>query len=158
MGDRSGIYTKGAIPAQKRAVVLKMESVLGLAAVIGTDVEKQVTWLQSKGLLRPAQPAANRWTCSTGVTSPTYRWRCLNSSCKKSISLRSGTFFEQSRLQLWQWIVLMYWWAKEYPVTDTAEEAEVDKKTAIQIYQYCRDICSWRLLNHDSPLNNNARW
>ena len=35
---------------------------------------------------------------------------------------------------------------------DAAEEAEVDEKTAIQIYQYCRDIWSWRLLNHDSPL------
>ena len=35
---------------------------------------------------------------------------------------------------------------------DAAEEEEVDEKTAIQIYQYCRDICSWRLLIHDSPL------
>ena len=35
---------------------------------------------------------------------------------------------------------------------DAAEEAEVDEKTAIQIYQYCRDLCSWRLLNHDSPM------
>ena len=36
-------------------------------------------------------------------------------------------------------------------VTRAAEKAEV-KKTALQAYQYCRDICSWRLLNHDSPL------
>ena len=43
----------------------------------------------------------------------------------------------------------MYWWAREYPVKDAAEEAEVDEKTAIQAYQYCQ---SWRLLNHDSPL------
>ena len=62
------------------------------------------------------------------------------------------SFFEQSRLQLRQWIVLVYWWAREYPVKDAAEEAEVDEKTAIQIYQYCRDLCSWRLLNHDSPM------
>ena len=46
----------------------------------------------------------------------------------------------------------MYWWAREYSVTDAAEEAEVDKTTAIQIYQYCQDMCSWRLLNHNSPL------
>jgi hypothetical protein len=31
------------------------------------------------------------------------------------------------------------------------EEAEVEKKSAIQAYQYCR-VCSWRLLHHDSPL------
>ena len=46
----------------------------------------------------------------------------------------------------------MYWWAREYPVKDAADEANVDEKTAIQAYQYCRDICSWRLLNHDAPL------
>ena len=55
-------------------------------------------------------------------------------------------------MQLRQWIVLMYWWAYEYPVKDAADEAEVDEKTAIQIYQFCRDICSWRLLNCDAPL------
>ena len=46
----------------------------------------------------------------------------------------SGTFFEQwSCLSLRQWIVLLYWWAREYvyPVTDAAQEAEVDEKTAI---------------------------
>ena len=37
-------------------------------------------------------------------------------------------------------------------MTDAAQEAEVDENTAIQAYIYCRDICSWRLLNRDAPL------
>ena len=45
----------------------------------------------------------------------------------------------------------MYWWARQYPVTDAAQEAKVEN-TAVQAYQYFRDICSWRLLNHDAPL------
>ena len=57
-----------------------------------------------------------------------------------------------SRISLKQWIILFHWWAREYPVTDAAEEAEVDRKTAIRAYQHCRDICGWRLQNHDSPL------
>ena len=61
-------------------------------------------------------------------------------------------FFEKFRLSLRQWLVLFYCWFREYPVTDAAEEAEVEKKSAVQAYQYCRDICSWRLLHHDSPL------
>ena len=133
-----------------------MESVLALAAVIGPDVDKQISWLQSKGLLSRNKVCP---ACSSqmglqqrGDITDQYRRHCPSSSCKKSVSLRSGTFFEQSRLQLRQWIVLLYWWAREYPVKDAAEEANVDEKTAIQIYQYCRDICSWRLLNHDSPL------
>ena len=51
-----------------------------------------------------------------------------------------GLFFEKARISLKQWIVLMYWCTRQYPVTDAAQEAEVKEKTAIQAYQYCRDI------------------
>ena len=37
-------------------------------------------------------------------------------------------------------------------MSDAAEEADVTEATAVQAYQYFRDICSWRLLNHDSPM------
>lgn len=74
------------------------------------------------------------------------------STCRKSVALREGTFFEKTKISLKQWIVLLYWWAREYAVSDAAQEAEVEEKTAIQAYQYCRDICSWRLLNRDAPL------
>ena len=46
------------------------------------------------------------------------------------------------------WVVLMYWWVRQYPVGDAAQEAQVQE---IQAYQYLRDICSWRLLK-DAPL------
>ena len=59
---------------------------------------------------------------------------------------------EKSKLPLQKWLVMMHWWIREYPVTDAAEEAKVTETTAIQVYQYFRDICSWRLLTHDSPL------
>ena len=36
-------------------------------------------------------------------------------------------------------------------MTDAAEEAEMEKM-AVQAYQYCRGVGSWRLMNHDSPL------
>ena len=50
-----------------------------------------------------------------------------------------------------QWLVLLHWWCREYPVLDAAEEAKVSERAAIQIYQYFRDICSWKLLR-DVPL------
>ena len=68
------------------------------------------------------------------------------------MSVREGSFFTKSKLSLTKWLILLYWWSREYPVTDAAEEAEVTETTAIQVYQYFRDICSWRLLTHDSPL------
>ena len=76
----------------------------------------------------------------------------MDSSCKKTVSLQEGTFLAGSKLAHQQWMILLYWWAKQYTVTDAAEEAKVTKASAIQWYQYFRDICSWRLINYDAPL------
>lgn len=37
-------------------------------------------------------------------------------------------------------------------MTDAAQEIQITEATAVQAYQYLRDICSWRLLQHDAPL------
>ena len=37
-------------------------------------------------------------------------------------------------------------------MTNAAEEAQDTETTAIQSYQYLRDMCSWRLLNQNYPL------
>ena len=61
-------------------------------------------------------------------------WWC--STCKTRKSVREGSFFAKSRISLQKWLLLMYLWAREYPVTDAKEEAEVDKHTVIDIYQW----------------------
>ena len=80
------------------------------------------------------------------------RWRCPDSTCKKTRALREGSFFANSKLSLQQWLVIMHWWCRQYPVTDAAEEAKVSQVIAIQCYQYLRDVCRWRLINRDAPL------
>ena len=37
------------------------------------------------------------------------------------------------RLTLQKWMVLIYWWARQYPVGDAEEEAKVSTATAIQV-------------------------
>jgi len=49
-------------------------------------------------------------------------------------------------MTLQQWLLLIYLWAREYPVTDVAEEAEVDKGTAIDVFQWLREVCSTKLI------------
>ena len=75
-----------------------------------------------------------------------YRWRCPVSSCKKSVGIRTGSFFEKTRISLQKWLILIYWWVREYSVTDAMEEASVSKTTAIDVYQWLREICSSKLL------------
>ena len=67
-------------------------------------------------------------------------WWCPH--CKGRKSIRDGSFFAKSRLTLQKWLVLMYFWAREYPVGDAAEEAQVQEK----VYQWLCEVCSTRLI------------
>ena len=41
---------------------------------------------------------------------------------------------------------MLYLWAREYPVSDAAEEAEISSRVAIDIYQWLREVCTAKLL------------
>ena len=62
-------------------------------------------------------------------------------------SIRKGSFFDKSRLTLQKWLLLIYMWVRQYPVKDAHEEAEVGERTAIDVYQWLREVCSQTLLN-----------
>ena len=73
-----------------------------------------------------------------------FSWWCRQCTGRKSI--RDGSFFSKSHLSLQKWFLLMYWWAREFPVTNTAKEAEVDKNAAVDVYRWLREVCSTKLL------------
>ena len=41
---------------------------------------------------------------------------------------------------------MMYMWARQYPVINAAEGAKVNKETAINLFQWLREVCSTKLL------------
>ena len=41
---------------------------------------------------------------------------------------------------------MLYLWARQYPVTDAAEEAKMSLRVAIDIYQWFREVCTTKLL------------
>ena len=47
-----------------------------------------------------------------------------------------GNVFEQTRITLQKWLILIYWWVRELAVTDASEEAEVSKHVGINVYQW----------------------
>ena len=66
--------------------------------------------------------------------------------CKRRKSIREGSFFAKSRLPLEKWMFLLFYWAREYPVTMAAYDTEITEKSAVDIYQFLRDVCSTKLL------------
>ena len=74
-----------------------------------------------------------------------YSWWCRQ--CKTRKSIREGSFFFlKSKLTLQKWLLLIHLWARDCPVTNAMEQAEVDTRTAIDVYQRLREVCTTKLL------------
>ena len=41
---------------------------------------------------------------------------------------------------------MKYWWARQCPVSDCKDEAEIEMHNAIDMYQWLREVCTTRLL------------
>jgi hypothetical protein len=75
----------------------------------------------------------------------TARWRCGRKTCNVERSMRTGSFFQGSKLKWTTLISLLWSWSAREPVTTAAQKAECTLKSAIDWYQFCRDVCSKEL-------------
>ena len=74
-----------------------------------------------------------------------YKWWCK--ACKTSKTIRAGSFFKKSKIPLRTWILLIHLWAYQLPVCTVAQLVEVHKETAINVFQWLREVCSTKLVN-----------
>ena len=49
-------------------------------------------------------------------------------------------FFAKSQLTLQTWVMLLHFWSRQNPVSDTAECAKVALNTAVDVYQWLREV------------------
>ena len=54
--------------------------------------------------------------------------------------------FSKSRLTLQKWLLMMYLWTRDYPVSDASEEAKIDIEIAIDIFQCFREVYSTKFM------------
>ena len=132
-------------------------SLFSLGAIIFGDKSKLIEWMKNKGLL------ASRMDCTKcnngtamvlteqteqGGSKDGYTWR--SPQCYTMKTIRAGSFFAKSKLPLNKWIFLLYLWSLDVGVCTAALQAEISQVTAVDVYQFCRDVCSTRLIN-DGP-------
>ena len=55
-------------------------------------------------------------------------------------------FFFIIKVAIAKWLLMLYLWAREYPVSDATEEAEISSRVAIDIYQWLHEVCTAKLL------------
>ena len=124
-------------------------SIIDIGSVIFGSTDNLISYLQHRQLLADSQTCGNyaipmnlrnKSDISDGLI---FRY----GTCKTTKSLRAGSFFSKSKLPLQKWMVLIYWWVQDYPVSDAAEEAHVGRDTAINVYQWLREVCTTKLLS-----------
>ena len=73
-------------------------------------------------------------------------------------SIRGGnvngqkSFFHNSKVSLRIWLMMIWFWTIEFPVTKAAAQAKIAESSAVAFYQWFRDICSWKLLQQQIVL------
>lgn len=113
---------------------------------ICNNQENFIKWMQEKNLL------AKKWFCmickknyflqKSNEIQDGYRWKCNGRKCNKStISLRKNSFFANSKLPLTILIFLIYEWAQNTPIKNVVHELKLNKKTIIDWFRFCRDVC-----------------
>ena len=70
-------------------------------------------------------------------------WRCT--VCKGRKCIRDNSF-SKSKLSFQKWLVLIFWWSRQFPVTSAASTAEVDVGTAVDVYRWLIEVCTTKLL------------
>ena len=61
-----------------------------------------------------------------------YSWWCRQYKGRKTI--RESSFFSKSKLSLQKCLFVLVLWAKDTPVTDVIDDAEIDKRTGVCTY------------------------
>nr|AAW27522.1 SJCHGC02977 protein [Schistosoma japonicum] len=71
--------------------------------------------------------------------------------------VRTGSFFNQSRLTLWQICMLVFLLVLQLPVTLAASLIHVSEVSSVQLYQHCRDVSTEMLLRLNLSLGGVER-
>eukprot|EP00731_Ephydatia_muelleri_P003003 Em0001g3003a len=77
-------------------------------------------------------------------------WRCPRKGCRQEVALREGTFFEGSRLGIETIMRIVYLWSVKTPLGKMREEIEFAAQTAVDWYNFIRDICAQYFIDHPS--------
>ena len=72
-----------------------------------------------------------------------YVWRCTIKQCGYKISVRAGSWFENSNLTLQQVLKLTYYWVYKTRQDTVRRELKINcEETVVDWYNLCQEVCS----------------
>lgn len=129
-----------------------MTTILQLATYI-SSVQSTIDFLRDQNVL------ATNYVCCTVRCSVVTDMSISDNQifqcniCKKRHSIRTGSMWFKSRLQLRTLLCILYFFAQNNSVTQCVKFVKVSKQTVIDWYNFYRDICT-QWLNTNVPTFN----
>jgi len=62
------------------------------------------------------------------------------------------SFLEGAKISTAKFLYLVFYWSTKTSLQTTVHHLDISSRTAVDYYQYLRDICSWKLINHPIQL------
>ncbi len=115
--------------------------------------EKAINFAKARGLIKDLKRCTkckSRMQIQKKITETDgMLWKCKNSQCKKTKSLRDATFFSKSHLSIQKILLICYFWSKNYTIKQVVDELEISKRVAIDWYRFCRNIICYHFENEE---------
>ncbi|CAF0914041.1 unnamed protein product [Didymodactylos carnosus] len=88
------------------------------------------------------------------IPSMEYQWCCREKNCKLTRSIRDGTFFSNSKLEIQQILDLMYFWAHSLDTHHVLHRqcGLGSEWTIVDWKNFLRDICAEYFLRHPAMI------
>jgi hypothetical protein len=114
---------------------------------------KSIEFARARGLIKTQKRCSNcksrmEFEADNGEIDG-FRWRCKNSRCRSSKSIRQNTFFSRSKLSMEKIFLIIYFRCKDYTIKQAVDELEISRKTMIDWYRFCRDIVYYHFQNEE---------
>jgi len=111
-----------------------------------------IQWLQARGLLKTSMRCSER-RCRAIMqlrirtdSIDGYHWKCQSARCKKTKSIRVGSFFCNSNLSLGDVLQIIYCWSVGMSMSTTSTILDISQTTIVDWYNLLREECSSKLL------------
>lgn len=85
------------------------------------------------------------------------RFRCPNSNCRRTASIRTGSFFADSKINLPDLVRIIYYWAKNNLQRQIAYEGSVSERSMVEWCENIRAVCSTDLIQYRTKLGGISR-
>ena len=117
---------------------------------ITRDPLNLILWLQEKGVIGdfardcvPCLEGKLTLKRDSSYGKDGFVWRCTKKECGYKISIRAGSWFENSHLTLQQVVKLTYYWVYKTRQETVKRELKIScDETVVDWYNFCREVCS----------------